>query len=256
MPSIDDFINHRWTDAKTALRELDPDFVGEFETSVRLEPSGLYVPRSLDIESKPVRGLSTQWHRLLESCYELIIQTDIVQTSADSLIADSNNGAMSAVEIGRRILYHFRSWCIHAKTLADLTCDVIRNTTDLYVTDRVLRAEMIKRHCDLVYHEVTKEIGEPRNDFVHPNRSMSKEITQGNNWEVLVASSRGSLTERIQFGLAGVGNSLNSETDSSSVDALPSQENFAPAAARILDSLGSILRELEEGIAGQFSPKT
>ena len=35
MATIDDFVNHRWTDAKEALRELDPGFVSKVEALVR-----------------------------------------------------------------------------------------------------------------------------------------------------------------------------------------------------------------------------
>ena len=37
MPSIDDFVAHRWADAKEALRELDREFVHHHETTVRLQ---------------------------------------------------------------------------------------------------------------------------------------------------------------------------------------------------------------------------
>ena len=36
MATIDDFVNHRWTDAKEALRELDPGFVSIVEALPRV----------------------------------------------------------------------------------------------------------------------------------------------------------------------------------------------------------------------------
>ncbi len=53
MASIDDFVNHRWDDAKEALRELDPAYANNFESTVKLQELGLESPWSADVEEAP-----------------------------------------------------------------------------------------------------------------------------------------------------------------------------------------------------------
>ena len=104
------------------------------------------------------------WRRATSSW----IQVAVVTTSTHSLVTDSKSETMSSVEVGSRLIYHFRSWCIHANTLADLTKDVIRKTTELYISERAVRAELYKSHADSIYQNVTMEIEELRNAFVAP----------------------------------------------------------------------------------------
>ena len=71
MATIDDFVNHRWADAKQTLRNLDPEYVSNLESTVRLQHLGLEHPYPADVEDSPKQRLSIEWHRLLESCHEL-----------------------------------------------------------------------------------------------------------------------------------------------------------------------------------------
>lgn len=261
MPSIDDFINHRWTDAKERMRDLDSGFVDQLESEIQLRRLGLTPPGSPwwsdeIVSQEPQRRLSTEWHRLLEACYELALQVALVQTASDSLAADRGNSAMSDNEIGKRFVYHIRSWCIHATALAAMTSDAIRNTTELYISDRLVGNEMAKHHCDSVYQRVTKEIEEFRNAYVHPKRIMAKEITQGNRWEELVAIATDRQTERTQNGFASIGGSLRSDITRRTGEIDPSIENFVPMSSQMLERLGAILSELEEDIAQPNAPKT
>ena len=52
MASIDDFIKHRWEDAKEALRGLDGEFVSKLESQCRLESLGLRMPRLYSVAQK------------------------------------------------------------------------------------------------------------------------------------------------------------------------------------------------------------
>ena len=61
MPSIDDFVNHRWADAKEVLRQLDPDYVREIGETVRLQDVGLQPPKVPDVERSP-KPESTEGH--------------------------------------------------------------------------------------------------------------------------------------------------------------------------------------------------
>ena len=44
MASIEDFVSHRWDDAREELRRLDSVFVGKLENDVRLDRLGLISP--------------------------------------------------------------------------------------------------------------------------------------------------------------------------------------------------------------------
>ena len=187
MESIDDFVNHRWADAKLMLRKLDRDFVDKLECEVRLEAVGLATPWQPDIGRVPALRLSSEWHRLLEACHELTVQASILQTSAVNLTADANH-ELPLLEVGRRANYHFRSWFIHARTLAERTDEVIRWTTKVYVTDRETRTNLDKRLQGRVYEEVTKHVIEQRNQYTHgARRSWGSGITEDQLWESLVA---------------------------------------------------------------------
>ena len=54
-PTINDFVEHRWTDAKEELRKLDPDFVRRSEETVGLQSLGL---TALGADCNPKRRLS------------------------------------------------------------------------------------------------------------------------------------------------------------------------------------------------------
>ena len=118
MASIDAFVNHRWEDAKEALRKLDSDFVSRLESEHRLQTLGLGMPQQYSAGDRPKRLLSKKWHHLLEACLELTMQARNVQVAATSLTADENAG-LSSYEAGTRADYHFRSWFIHATALTE-----------------------------------------------------------------------------------------------------------------------------------------
>ena len=66
MATIDDFVNHRWADAKEALRQLDPDYVNRLESTARLQRVGLEHPFPADMKEQPKKRLSKEWHHPLE----------------------------------------------------------------------------------------------------------------------------------------------------------------------------------------------
>ena len=169
MGSIDDFVNHRWADAKAKLRNLDRDFVDKYESEVRLQTMGLAAPWRPDTGRVPAQRLSSEWHRLLEACHELTLQESILKTSAVNLTADANHG-LPLLEVGRHLDYHFRSWFIHANTLAERTEGTIRWATKVYVPDGETKTNLDKRLCGRVYEEVTQHISEQRNDYIHGAR--------------------------------------------------------------------------------------
>ena len=241
MPSIDDFINHRWADAKEVLRKSDADYVGEIESTVRLQNLGLEPHRLPDINRSPKLRLGSKWHRLLEDSDELVRQATILQTATDRLIADSDAG-LSSVEVGKRFFYHMHSWFIHANTLAERSCEVIKGTVRVYVDDREACNQLTRRHTKSVFRQVTKLVERARHEYAHgTTRSWSNKMTNDDLWEITVA---GGLTPRNSHGeilYPSMGELIKSGR----------YQRFADFAATILDKLGAALRELEVDIARQ-----
>ena len=145
MASLDDFVDHRWEDAKEELRKLDSDFVSRLESELRLQTLGLGMPQQYSTGKRPKQLLSKEWHHLLEACSELTMQAWNVQVAATSLTAKANVG-MSSYEAGLRADYHFRSWFIHATALTERTDDVIRKAADVYIAEPAKSKEVAKRH--------------------------------------------------------------------------------------------------------------
>ena len=185
--TIEDFIVHRWVDAKEALRERDPEFVGWSENTVGLSRIGLTTPWSVDGRETPKKPLPKEWHRLLEACVELVLQRTCLQVAAEGL-HNGNNSKLSILEAGKSQSYHVRSWVIHADTIAERTNDVIQKTSDLYVTDPYQAGEVAKRHKASVKKTLTAHVRASRNEYAHgTTRSWSQALTKERHWERAVA---------------------------------------------------------------------
>ncbi len=186
MTSIQDFVDHRWADAKEELRKVDPDFVSKLENAVRLQNIGLEPPWIIDSKRKSRRSLPAGWHRLLEACVELLTQATYLHVAAASLTAEASAGLQS-YEAGPRIDYHIRSWFIHGVALAERTNDAIRKTTNVYLPGKAGN-EIGKRYQERVQECVSKPLEENRHTFVHPRRSWARAITNDESWEGMVAT--------------------------------------------------------------------
>ena len=161
MTSIDDFVDHRWEDAKEKLTALDPAFVSRLESEHRVQALGLGMPQRYGVAISPKRPLSTEWHRLLESCLELTMQVRCVQVAAAGLTPRANAG-VSAHETGIQVDYHYRSWFIHATALYERTDDVINKTTNVYMPDRAAGNEMCASHREQLRQRVAMPIRKQR----------------------------------------------------------------------------------------------
>ena len=185
--TIDDFIDHRWADAKEALRERDPDFVAWGENTVGLERIGLCTPWTVDGEETPNKELPEEWHRLLETCVDLVLQRTCLQVAAEGL-HDGSNRTLSNLEAGKLQMYHMRSWVIHANTLAERTNKVIQQTSDLYVSCPRQADQVAKRHKASVTETLTAHVRASRNEYAHGGtRSWSQALTKERHWERGVA---------------------------------------------------------------------
>ena len=242
MASIDDFVNHRWADAKAELGKLDEDFISKVESETRLQALGLTTPWLPDVGRRPAQWLPKRWHRLLEECLELTIQTSILQTAAVSLTADVNS-EMSRIKVGRRADYHFRSWCIHANTLAVRTDYIIDKTIEVYLAESTAADEIAKRHKERVYKQVTVLVDKRRNEYAHgTTRSMSSGITEDELWEGMVASAMTPIRFLDEFHYLDEGSKV----------ICGNYDFLADTTTTILDRLGSILGELETDMTGSL----
>ena len=242
MSSIDDFLAHRWEDAKVELRKLDADFVRKFEAEVRLQALGLEPPWTSDANRVPALRLSSKWHRLLESCTELAMQVTTVKTSAVCLTAEANAG-LSDYEAGMRADYHFRSWFIHATALTENADVVINQTAELYIAEPVERKKVAKRHRTSVYEQIAKQIKKQRDSYVHGAvRSWVSGITEEELWEKFVAGGMTprSFLEEIRYPMEG--NNVKSGK----------HDWFVAATEAAIGSLGSIFQSLEADIQGRI----
>ena len=238
MASIDDFVSHRWADAKEALRKLDSDFVSRLESEHRLQTLGLGMPQQYSVGRSPKRPLSKKWHHLLEACSELAMQVWNVQAAAIGLTPEANTG-QSSYEAGIRADYHFRSWFIHATALTERTDDMIRKTAEVYITEPEKRKEVTKSHQASVYQQITKYISRQRNDYVHPNRSWVSGHTEDGLWEgnVVIGMTPSKFLDEFHYPAQGK-------------DLLVGKfDGYVVETAKILECIGEILKELEADIA-------
>ena len=242
MASIDDFVNHRWTDAKEVLRSLDGDFVYKLELEVRLENSGLEAPWNSVVDEKPSQRLPSEWHRLLEACVELNIQVPNVQVAAANMTSQANL-VLSDREIGKYVLYHLRSWFIHVAALAERTNDVINKCTEVYIPDpkKDLRVEIAKRHRSKVYEQITRRVNQQRNEFVHPRRSWGSGVTEDQLWEKLV--SGGMIPSKLLAEFHYPETGTNAKRGKYNL--------FIGETTKVIDCVGAILQELEADLTNQ-----
>ena len=242
MSSIEDFVNHRWADAKEALRKLDEKFVGELETAVRLNRLGLSAASQHEVKSVPQQCLSTEWHRLLESCTELVMQMSVLQAAAVCLTADANRET-ELVQAGKMADYHFRSWFVHVNTLAERANSVIEWTIEVYVDNEHEGTKLAKEMKARVYREMTEPFKDTRNSNVHGSRrSWAGGITEDLLWEGMVAIGMTPQLQLEEFHHPTEGRRLKSGK----------HNYFVNETETICNSLGSILLEFEDHLSKEF----
>ena len=127
IPSISDFVENIWRRAKVELGELDGNFLSAIDHEVRLDNLGLAAPWPSAIERRPQYQLPDRWHQLLESCLELEIQADCLMTAA-SLLNPGQFITSDPEYVGKTAIINWRSWFVHALSLAERSESVIAKT--------------------------------------------------------------------------------------------------------------------------------
>ena len=92
------------------------------------------------------------------------------------------HGDLTSADVGQLSTYNGRSWFVHTKALAERTKDVIRKTTQVYISDSMTANEVAERHSQAVRYRVGDHrvqferqgtIGELRHEFAHGNLSVT-----------------------------------------------------------------------------------
>ena len=239
MSAIDDFIGRRWKDAKAELLVLDQGYVAKVETELRLyELDLLPAWHPFHVEYNPARRLSKSWHRLLEACFELIMQVEHVRTAAVGLTADANRH-LTQTEAGKRANFYFRSWFIHVYTLGERTLSIIERTVQVYSPSSKSSSELTSRYQRRVTREIIRPNSHVRHEFAHgrtdQSRSWASGITEDELWEGMVAIGMTPQMQLVEFGYPSQGSAVLSGK----------YEQFIDATEGILNIIGSILEELE-----------
>ncbi len=252
MPTIDDFVNHRWADANEALRVQDPEYMKRVEDLVKQDESRnhlLYIPLEakppFEVNVTPRIPLSTEWHKLFEACNEITRQADIVLIIAASLTSHQMGQAPNDVA-GRLFIYNFRSFPIHVKTLSEWANNLIKRTAETYTIKRRSSSILFKRYRRIIDREIADYLGRIRISNVHAtDDNWSRSVTAEQNWEPAVALGQ---TPRIAH----------------DVLLYPQQgrefktgkyANFLNAAEMILNGIGGVLLTFEQDLMNNYDLK-
>ena len=113
MPTINDFIEHRWAEAKEELRSRDPGYVTALEAAVGLSKGGFVVP-----DITPSDRLPERWTQLLEISTDLVGQLELLQHCVAGLEPHVYEG-LDGPQTSSLELYHVTNWQHHAYALVE-----------------------------------------------------------------------------------------------------------------------------------------
>ena len=186
--SIEDFVSNRWSDAKEALRKLDPDFVDRSDSLARLERMELYGPPGLMriADQGPKKWLSGKWHRLLEACYELIVQTRDYQTAIRNMTSEASKG-LSDIEAGKHFAYNFRVWVFYQNAVVEHVKTVITRVSKTYECP-TRSSNQLKQHYHRKANALKEGFEDERNTIAHGGGFTSRALTASHLWEGFVAT--------------------------------------------------------------------
>ena len=245
-PSVDDFIENRWEDAKEALRKLDPEFVDRLEMTARAQAKGLVLPGFFDATAPPRRRLSKDWHTLLEKCHDLDWQAMLLEVSAEGTTARSLKNVDTHIA-GARSHYNIRSWFVQVVTLGHAAKAVIRRSLEIYMPDQETKAGLRNKYSAAISSQIVEPYRLQRNLFIHPdNSSWAQGITEDGLWEGEVSIG---LTPRLaleQFHLPAQAQRAKQGN----------YDGFANRSEEVLLILGQILHDFEQDLATHAIPTT
>ena len=237
--SIEDFVSNRWSDAKEALRKLDPDFVDRLDSLARLERMQLYMPPDwIGTEHQiPKKRLSKEWHDLLEACFELIIQARDYRTAISNMASETSRG-LSDLEVGKQFAYNFRVWALYQHAIVEHVKTVISFAVKIYPSGKESRNQLKKRHHRKA-DTLKERIEADRQAIVHGGGLTSQELTKDQWWEggVAIGMLPGHVLDEFVYEESG------RAIKAGRYDAM------LPPSRLFLDALAKVLHDFEDAIA-------
>ncbi len=166
----------------------------------------------------------------------MTMQSDIVRTVAVSLTATLNRQTRDDLA-GRLFAYHFLSFPIHVKTLAERVHDVIRKTAEVYLSHYRSIRKLCEHYKQAINQEMPAFLNEIRNNFAHPTKqSWAKTVTEEHNWEPSVVIGQTPRLAHDMLFYPQQGSPFRSGK----------YAHFVDAAEMILNDIGEILHDLEQ----------
>ena len=188
MNYIEHFVENRFKHAKDTLRELDPVYVCKIESLPQLQTPLGEMAKDVGVKEFPKKRLNKQWHRLLDACAELYVQSRRLLISEQWLTPIMHLDIPDKVS-GIRFYSSSRLWPIHANTLGERMQDVARRTINAYFVDVKHRKQLSERYSARVQEQILAHIEQFRHDFSHgAARSAAQGITEDQLWEIGITS--------------------------------------------------------------------
>ncbi len=164
---VDEFIHHRWEEAAVEVERLEAEKQAkpEYEEVVARGLAEDATPEEVGQlwNWRPI--LSTEWNRLLESCYEMALLMDMVELAEDQqrpqwIIRLPYDWA------GAHLVYHQRAWFVHAFAMVERTVDMMRCMAQVYAPDNE-EASVIERLHEKRVSAIKQILEVKRNEAAH-----------------------------------------------------------------------------------------
>ncbi len=234
---IREFIERRWSEAKTALIASDPDFVQRVDTSVRASDIGLIIPGEESIP-KASHQLSDRWHSLLSLTYEVVQELGRLHLTMQFMSPDFNSS------INReQSTYFLDVWIQRIFNLCEKLIATMKHTIRIYRDEQGLsnHASIERKYSNLVKQQVRDHVEKLRSPSVHgeggSGNISTRVITEDHqSWELILMGGSRMIDQMLEQSYSGEG----------TLDPQSFYESLVANHSRAIQTLGNILKELDE----------
>ena len=235
---VDEFIHHRWEEAAVEIERLK----AKTEANPEYEQ---VVERGLAEDATPEEAerlwnwrpiLSTEWNRLLESCYEMALLMDMVEMAED-LQRPQWIVRLPYDWAGAHLVYHQRAWFVHAFAMVERAVDVMRCTVQVYASGNNEALAIERRHERRV-SAIKQQLELKRNEAAHGGRRPLefRGHTEDGIWAVVVSRRQTPQMQLLRSGYPGRAKIVTDDIYAVAQQLLQST----------LSQLGTILHDFEE----------
>lgn len=184
MPTINDFIEHRWAEAKEELQSLDAGYVTALEATVGLSRGGFVLPNVT-----PSRRLPKRWTQLLETSTDLVLQLERLQHCVSGLGPEYYEG-LDGPQTSSLQDYHLSNWQHHAYALVEKVEVLINVWVKLCPEDvRPSVSSLAKKWRERLKVEIREKLEPYRTPTAHGIGGVGiapRGITEEQGWESAV----------------------------------------------------------------------